>query len=274
MPTRLTDIAGEAVLLAGGARAILLQIADPAVGRGVARHSDFAADPMRRLRNTLTYIYVVAFGSPDDTARVTAMVDASHSTVRGESPRRDEGAARGEEYDAENYDATDPESQLWVAATLYETAITIHGAVFGPLSAADADAVYRDYAILGTSLQMPAELWPPDRDAFRRYWNGRLAELRVTDDTRRVARELLHSRAIPWWLRAGMPLARLVTAGLLTPSLRVADVLPWGPRRARRYRAAMRVTTALYPRLPRRARHWPLRHYLAQFQKSARVRAR
>jgi uncharacterized protein (DUF2236 family) len=114
---------------------------------------------------------------------------------------------------------------------------------------------------------MPAELWPPDRDAFRRYWSGRLAELRVTDDTRRVARELLHSRAIPWWLRVGMPLARLVTAGLLTPSLRVAYELPWGPRRARRYRAAMRVTAALYPRLPRRIRHWPLRHYLAEFQR-------
>lgn len=271
MPTRLTDIAGEAVLLAGGARAILLQIADPAVGRGVARHSDFASDPMRRLRNTLTYIYVVAFGSPDDTARVTAMVDAAHSTVRGGDPRRDSGAApgenSGENYDGGNYDATDPESQLWVAATLYETAVTVHEAVFGPLSAADADAVYQDYAILGTSLQMPAELWPPDRDAFRRYWNAHLAELGVTDDTRRVARELLHSRAIPWWLRAGMPLARLVTAGLLTPSLRVAYELPWGPRRAGRYRAAMRVTAALYPRLPLRIRHWPLRYYLAKFRR-------
>jgi uncharacterized protein (DUF2236 family) len=254
---RLTDIAGEAVLLAGGARAILLQIADPAVGLGVARHSDFASDPMRRLRNTLTYIYVTVYGSADDKARVTAMVDAAHRAVRGDGPTP-----------GERYDATDPESQLWVAATLYDTAITMHEAVFGPLASDDADAVYREYAVLGTALQMPAELWPEDRDAFRQYWNAQSARLRVTDDTRRVARELLHSRAIPWWLRTGMPLARLVTAGLLAPSLRVAFELPWDARRERRYARAMRVTAALYPRLPRRIRRWPMRHYLAGFRRA------
>lgn len=262
MPTRLTDIAGEAVLLAGDARAILLQIADPAVGLGVARHSDFTADPMRRLRNTLTYIYVVVHGGADDTARVTAMVDAAHRTVHGERP-----ADGGRPTPDEHYDATDPESQLWVAATLYDTAITVYEAAFGPLAPDDADAVYREYAILGTALQMPAELWPADRDAFRRYWNAQSARLRVTEDTRRVARELLHSRAIPWWLRAGMPLARLITAGLLTPSLRAAFELPWDARRERRYARAMRMTAALYPRLPRRIRLWPMRHYLAGFRR-------
>lgn len=262
MPKRLTDIAGEAVLLAGGARAILLQIADPAVGLGVARHSGFASDPMRRLRNTLTYIYVVVYGSADDKARVTAMVDAAHRTIHGEAAIPGGRSAPGEPYDA-----TDPESQLWVAATLYDTAITVHEAIFGPLAPDDADAVYREYAVLGTALQMPAELWPADRDAFRQYWNAQSARLRVTDDTRRVARELLHSRAIPWWLRAGMPLARLVTAGLLTPSLRVAFELPWNERRERRYARAMRVAAALYPRLPRRIRRWPMRHYLADFRR-------
>jgi uncharacterized protein (DUF2236 family) len=44
-PKRLADIAAEGVLIAGGARAILLQIANPAIGRGVEQHSDFASDP-------------------------------------------------------------------------------------------------------------------------------------------------------------------------------------------------------------------------------------
>lgn len=246
----MRDIAGEAVLLAGGARAILLQIADPGVGEGVARHSDFASDPMRRLRNTLSYIYVIVYGTADDRARVVAMVDAAHRSVRGPG-----------------YDAVDPQSQLWVAATLYDTAVTLYQQVFGSLSAEEADALYREYAVLGTALQVPAELWPDDREAFARYWNSQLARLRVTDDTRRVARELLHSRAIPWWLRAGMPLARLVTAGLLTPSLRVAFELPWDAQRQRRYERAMRAAAVVYPRLPRRIRHWPLRHYLTVFHR-------
>jgi uncharacterized protein (DUF2236 family) len=218
MPKGMRDIAGEAVLLVGGARAILLQIANPAVGMGVARHSDFASDPMRRLRNTLTYIYVIVYGAADDRA------------------------------------------------TLYNTAITVHESVFGPLAPDDADALYSEYSVLGTALQMPPELWPDGRAAFRNYWNSQLAQLRVTDETRRVARDLLHSRAIPWWLRAGMPLARLVTAGLLTPTLRVAFELPWDMRTQRRYKRAMRVVAAVYPRLPRSIRHWPMRHYLRLFR--------
>jgi len=250
----MRDIAGEAVLLAGAARAILLQIADPGVGAGVARHSDFASDPMRRLRNTLTYIYVIVYGTADDRARVTAMVDAAHRSVRGAGP----GGG--------TYDAVDPRLQLWVAATLYDTAITVYETVIGPLPSDDADALYRDYAVLGTALQMPAELWPEDRAAFRAYWNSQLARLRVTDDTRRVARDLLRPRVIPPWLRASMPLARLVTAGLLAPSLRVAFELPWDERRQRHYERAIRVVGAVYPRLPRSIRHWPMRHYLRTFR--------
>jgi uncharacterized protein (DUF2236 family) len=273
MPKRMRDIAGEAVLLAGGGCAILLQIADPGVGVGVVHHSDFASDPMRRLRNTLTYIYVIVYGSADDTARVTAMVDAAHRSVRGTGPVRGAGPTRSNgptpgdgPVPGDGYDATDPESQLWVAATLYDTAVTVYESVFGALAPEDADAVYREYAVLGTALQVPPELWPDDRAAFHRYWNSQLARLRVTDDTRRVARELLHSRAIPWWLRASMPLARLVTAGLLTPSLRVAFELPWDARQ-RRYERAMRVVAAVYPRLPRSIRHWPTRHYLRAFRR-------
>jgi uncharacterized protein (DUF2236 family) len=50
-------IAAEAVLIAAGGRSILLQLADPAIGHGVADHSDFASRPVDRLRGTLTYVY-------------------------------------------------------------------------------------------------------------------------------------------------------------------------------------------------------------------------
>jgi uncharacterized protein (DUF2236 family) len=250
MAKRLSDIAGEAVLLVGGARAILLQIANPAVGVGVVRHSDFGADPLLRLRNTLTYVYIVVFGTADEATRVTTMVNAAHRAVRGSG-----------------YDAVDPELQLWVAATLYDTAVTVHQSVFGTMADVDADAVYRDYAVVGTALQMRPEQWPADRAAFTAFWDGSLSSLAVTDDTRRVARELLHSRAIPWWLRAGMPLARLVTAGLLTSELRDAYELPWNPRRAKRFDRAIGVFSTVYPLLPRRLRHWPMRYYLAEFRR-------
>ena len=59
MARGLADIGAEGVLLAGAGRAILLQIANPRVGHGVAEHSDFAERPMDRLRATMTYVYAV-----------------------------------------------------------------------------------------------------------------------------------------------------------------------------------------------------------------------
>lgn len=249
MTLRLTDVAQEGVLLAGGARAILLQLANPAVGRGVARHSDFASGPLRRLRNTLSYVYVVVYGTPDEVARIARLVDATHAPVHGEG-----------------YDAIDPRLQLWVAATLYDTAAGLYERILGPLSREDAEAVYRDYAILGTALQMPLELWPADLAAFREYWATEVAALSTDAETRAVARELLHPKRVPLWLRASMPLVRLVTAGLLTPAERALFELPWSDRRERRFERAIRIVAALYPRLPRRLRHWPRNHYLAQFR--------
>lgn len=249
MTKHLADIAGEGVLLAGGGRAILLQVANPAVGRGVARHSDFAANPLLRLRNTLTYIYVIAYGTPDEIARITGLVNATHTRVRGSS-----------------YDAVDPELQLWVAATLYDTAITLHEQIFGPLTPDDADAVYQDYAVLGSALQMPRELWPADRNAFRGYWDAATAALHTDDETRAIARDVLHPSRVPLWLRAIMPFARLVTAGLLTTEQRVLYGLAWSERDQERYDRAIRMTAALYPRLPKRLRCWPRDHYLRQFR--------
>ena len=254
MTKRLAAIAGEAVLLAGGARAILLQIANPSIGRAVARHSDFAAHPLLRLRTTLTYIYVVAYGTGDEVARIARLVNGSHARVSGAS-----------------YDAADSELQLWVAATLYDTALTLYEKILGPLDAGDAEAVYRDYAVLGSTLQVPRELWPHDRREFRQYCDDASQHLRVGPETKAVARDLLHPRAAPLWLRSIMPLTRLVTTGLLTAEQRAAYNLPWNAGRQRRFDRAIQITALLYPRLPQRVRQWPKDRYLRRFRASAEI---
>ncbi len=243
---RIADVSDEAILLAGGARAILLQLANPGVGRGVAEHSDFANRPLDRLRGTLTYLYVIVYGTPEESAIVARRVGAAHAPVRGEG-----------------YDARDETLQLWVAATLYETAMRVHQLVFGPLSDDDSEALLGDYAIVGTALGVPASSWPRDRAAFAAYWQRCEANLRVDDASRRVAQELLHPRRGPWWLTLAMPVIRVVTAGLLSEDLRTAYGLPLD---AARYARLVRWVRVIYPRLPRAIRHWPKRHYLRAFR--------
>jgi uncharacterized protein (DUF2236 family) len=249
-PLGIRDIAPESVLVLAGGRAILLQLANPAVGHGVARHSDFATRPLSRLHGTLAYVYAVTCGSAADRAAAVRRVGRAHRPVHG-------AAGSGQAYNA-----FDPRLQLWVAATLYESATRMHDLVYGPLDDIDAESVYRDYAVLGTALQVPAELWPADRAAFAAYWERERDGLSTDATTRHVAEQLLHPSSGPLWLRLAMPLARLVTTGLLEPHERSLFDLPWSPRRQRRFWAVVRLVRLVYPRLPARLRHAPMRHYL------------
>lgn len=257
------DIAAEAILVAAGGRAILLQLANPLVGRGVADHSDFDNRPLDRLNGTLSYAYTVVYGSADDLAFVQSRVNRAHGPVHSAPDAPD------------TYSAFDPALQLWVAATLYDSAIVMYETIFGPLAPETAERVYRDYRALGTALQMPESAWPSDRAAFRAYWVEQERLLRVDDRTRETAFQVLHPRAVGLPIRLTMPLARLVTAGLLSPTLRQEFRLPWGPRRARRFRLFMGISRAVFPRLPAPARHLLRDHYLRELRaaRAAAVRS-
>jgi len=237
--------ASDGVLIAGGARAILLQVADPAVGAGVAQHSDFAHRPVERLRHTLMFAYAVVLGTPDDVAHVATFVGRAHVPVDR---------------------AEDADLQLWVAATLYDTAVMVHDRVFGPAPEALADELYAAYAALGTSLQMPGSLWPANRAAFAEYWDARIDALEVSDDARRIARDLFGPVTAPAWLRAGLPLARVLTLDLLPASIRAEYGYEWTASDERRARGAWALLRFLARVTPHRLRSWPSRRYLARLR--------
>jgi uncharacterized protein (DUF2236 family) len=238
-PTSFEEYAADGVLVLGGAAAILLQVGDPVIARGVAEHSDFAHRPMTRLRNTLRYVYAVGLGSQQQSRRAASAVNRAHARVTG---------------------ARDADRQLWVAATLHQVGVAVHEQVVGPLDPALADQIYAASERLGSSLQLPPGVWPVDRAAFDRYWADAVAGLEIGDDARGIARDLLHNRAIPWWTRPVMPLVRVVTSGLLPPSVRETYGLPWHPRR---YRASIGFVRLVRRVTPRRLRELPSRRLLA-----------
>ena len=214
----LADVAPESVLLAGAGRAILLQLAHPAVGHGVARHSNFVNDPLKRFHGTLAYIYALSNGTADQRKTVQKQVQRAHLPVKA--------AASGH---VPAYNAADPQLQLWVAATLYESACQTYDVVFPALAV---------------------------------YWEEQLAQLYVDDTVRAVAAELLAARNAPWWIRAAMPLARFLTAGMLPPDVRQMYALPWSPRSDRLLGLFFRGATKLVPLVPAKVRHAPMHYYL------------
>ncbi|GAA2023792.1 oxygenase MpaB family protein [Agromyces tropicus] len=249
--------AADATLMAGGAAAILLQLADPRIAAGVARHSRFRERPLDRLVATHGYLTALVFGDEGDIRHAARIVDARHARVRGS----------GEP----GYDARDPDAQRWVAATLLAVALELEERLRGaPLDARTADALVRGYAPIAARLQGGPAGWPDSRADFEAWWTERLTRLRVGDDARAVARDLLGGPGLPPALALLMPPVRLVTAALLPPALRDAYGFRWTPR-ARRVAGAWIAALAVARRvLPAPVRAVPTSRSLRRLRRRTR----
>lgn len=244
----VNDLSRDATLVLGGGSAILLQVADPVVAAAVARYSNFAHRPLSRLDNTLTFVYATVLGTPAQRELVARYTRRAHAGI----PQ-----------------ANDPEHQLWVAATLYRTAVQVYERVRAPLAPDVAQEVLTRYAVLGTALEVPLSLWPATTADFDAYWADAVAGLDVGDDARQVAHDLFHPVTVPWWARLALPVVALLTADLLGAELRDAFRMPWGRGRARRAAAAWGVVRVLVRILPARVRSAPSRRYLRRLDRLA-----
>ena len=195
------------VMLAGG-RALLMQIAHPAVARGVALHSDFRHHPLRRLYRTMSLTGKLAFHDADTRRRAATGINRAHAAVRGPG-----------------YSALDPKLQLWVHATLIDSALVAREQFYRPLDADKAQAFYRESIRLGPLLGIPLAAYPADLMSFRAYVESMLAQEAVPGPVAiELAASLLHPMPkLP--ARLFRPVNE-ITSGLLPDPLRAAYGLP------------------------------------------------
>jgi uncharacterized protein (DUF2236 family) len=235
---------GEGVLILGGPRALLMQIAHPAVAAAVAAHSDFPADPFARLWRTLDSMLAISFGDSRQYRRAAGQVTAVHGRVEG---RTGEGR---------DYRATDPELLLWVHATLVDSGLVSYRKFFGGLTDTDAETYHREMQRVALLMGVPPDILPPDLASFSRYVEDTVRGMVVSPEARKLA---------PWILRPPVPAAlrpvasfqELVTVGLLPEPLRAGYGLAWAPGRERLLRGSEAAARALVPRLPALIRRWP-----------------
>lgn len=216
----LRRVSGEPVLLFGGGRALLLEIAHPLVAAGVAEHSSFRSDPFGRLQRTLEAMTAIVFR--DRTAALAAArgVERAHRRVTG---RLAEAAGRFPA--GTSYSGRDPELMLWVWATLVDTAVLIYQRFVGDLDAGARRAYYADHRSVARVLGVPGALVPPTWEDFRAWFDAMLESdsLAVTPTSREIAETVLQPPASVSDARK----LRLITTGLLPPKLREAFGLPW-----------------------------------------------
>src|SRR5436190_1017547 len=82
-------INGEAVLLLGGGRALILQVAHPKVAAGVAEFSDLRTHPWARLYRTLDTTLTIVFGDRAASRGASQRLRRVHERVAGFDDRRE-----------------------------------------------------------------------------------------------------------------------------------------------------------------------------------------
>ena len=233
----------EAVLLLGGGRALLMQVAHPLVAAGVADHSDFAANPFDRLWRTVDAALTVVFGDARQARAAVARVRAIHEGVEGTRGRV-------------RYSALDPDLLLWVHATLVDSSIAAYDAFVRPMPAAVREGYYLEMRRMGTAFGVPAALHPSTYGEFRAYVADTLARLEVTEESRAIARRVLSPPAPTVLMPAGL-LAGLASVGLLPPRIRTGLGLRWNRGTEAAFLALAATLRATVPLLPARVRVWP-----------------
>jgi uncharacterized protein (DUF2236 family) len=202
----------EATLLLGaGPRALLLQLAHPAVAAGVAEHSDFRRDPWRRLDGTLRSYLRIVYGSTAAARTEIRRLNALHRGIQGAG-----------------YAARDPALSLWVHATLIDSTLAANAAWAGPLAPADADRFYAEMRPIGAAFGIPDADNPADLAGFRAYLDRMLGPdgpVHVGPIARDLADAILHP-PLPGPL-GRLPVPTTLYDWTLWPSL---DLLPAGVR--------------------------------------------
>jgi uncharacterized protein (DUF2236 family) len=163
---------------------------------------------------------------------------------------------RSEEESDVAYNAFDPELQLWVAACIYVGFACWLELFRGPLTDAQRDAFYRHCSRLATTLQVPEEKWPADREAFASYWSQAMRRISMDDVSRGYLRDLANLRFFkPWARRLLAGWNRFLVVGFLPSEFRALLGEPWSARDQRRFERFLRAAIVVDRALPAFIRH-------------------
>ena len=251
----LWHYAGDHRLAFTGLSAGILQLMHPAIGAGVAEHSNFFEDPWDRIIRSMPQIMGVIY-------------DLDPETI-GRRVRNHHRRIRGVDHLGRPYRALEPSTFWWAHATFQHAAEQVadrfdtHG-----LTPAEREEMYLDgvewYRRYGVSMR-PV---PGDYPAFRAEWDRVLDQvLELTPAAERTLDMALHDRCmklafLPAWTRLLQPLVvnpvlRLTAIGGLPARVRRRFSIPWRLDEEIQYRVLQVAVRGWWHNLPAALRYGP-----------------
>ncbi|TDD70302.1 DUF2236 domain-containing protein, partial [Actinomadura darangshiensis] len=230
---------------------LLLQVAHPVVGAGVADHSEFLTDRWGRLLRTLESTFDFLGYRGEDRGRTeAARLREIHKDIKGVD-------AEGRRYHALN-----PEAYLWVHATLYHGMVQTQRLFGRPLGPVKEAALFQEWRDLALALGVTERHLPDGPAAFRAYFDGMVEDRLERNETVDLLIRLDRTPLPPppnWplpraaWTGLALPPTRLLRAtGLaaLPPVLRERFGLRWTASERRRFEVfarGLRLADAVTP---------------------------
>jgi uncharacterized protein (DUF2236 family) len=247
--------AGDARTLIAAGYALVLQVAHPTVGAGVAEHSDFRVHPWDRLLRTLDLTSALIYSEPAAAAAVAREVRARHTSIKGVRP------------DGSRYHALEPPAYSWVWASLFGSIVAAHERFGIPLRGEDRERFWSEWRQLGRLLGVRDRDLPPTLAGFDAYWEHMVRDVLADNDSVQGVIATLASPPVPSRLRYAAPAWRLgtlpgaralqlATVGLLPAVLRVRFGLRWSLAKECELRAIAAASRSLTPLMPRPMREF------------------
>ncbi len=248
----------ESVILLGGTRAVLMQIAHPLVAMGVSEHSDYMTDPFGRAERTFILGELLTFGSPLKAHQAARTINRKHLNVHGDLLIEAGAFSKGT-----HYDARDPELLLWVHATLIDTWILCYTLFVGPLARPEQDTYYQESKEIAHLLGLIPEKMPNTIDDLQEYIDSILGsdKLVATPQARQIAHQLLFPPAHVL-LRPLMHLNLHLTSALLPSKIREVFGIEWNTHRQTIFDISAKGMRAIIPHLPSNVRELPITRQL------------
>ena len=196
-------IHGDAAMLIGGLRSLLLQTLHPLAMAGVSDHSDYRDDPWGRLHRTGRFIGATTYGNTATAETWIEIVRRIHKRVVGTAP------------DGRPYAANDPHLLNWVHCTEVDSFLSAFEHFgYGRLTDAEKDRYVAEMAEVGRRLGADP---PLDRVGLSAALEAYRAECEYGEQAREAVRFLL---------RPPVPLQLRGAYGLITVAA-VSDLPSW-----------------------------------------------
>jgi uncharacterized protein (DUF2236 family) len=239
----------EQVLLLGGGRVLLMQIAHPMIAEAVYNHSYVFQKPILRLHRTLSLTFAIVYATKPEADAAVAEIERAHRPAVGKLAdaigKHEAGAA---------YNPRNPRQALWVWATLVEGAVAMYERLVAPVESGVKEEFYADSTTFAHLLGIRENYLPNSYVALVNYMDEAIAaqEVHVSEKARAIA-PFITAQSIPVVNVLTYPLSRF-TVGLLPEAIREQygyNFRGWESRLLNGFCATSRATVSWLPGLVR-----------------------